>query len=683
MSRFASAARALLAASIVVAVASQALPARADGAPSSPDDVVQAPEPGDALDIAAALEAAGVFAYDGEPAGDVGALADDLLREAAAFREHPLDVNSAPLGNLLRLPFLDPGAALRIVAARAEGGPFATTEELVDRGCLSPEAYALVAPYVTAVAPRDAVAGAAGNAGARTARAAGNARAAPAPALRWSALVRGSSSSTVASRAPGSFARLRAAHGDRLRLGLACERDQGEASLADHAALGAEWRPVEGLRVGVGDLGVAWGQGLVAGASGIASVAGFPRRSERLRIYDGASESTARRGAYAEAERGILRAQVVLARTRLDAGLNAEGLVSSLRASGLHRTDGERAGRDALEEELVAVRLTLAPRPGARFAATVARFRYDPAFAAGDPERQRFRFAGSALRLGGADALLRGERWQVGAEVAATEDGAAAWAGAAKASLGRAAVAFGAARFAPDYWSPLGSGAPGVPGGMNGAAAWLRVAYRPAAGTEAWCEALVTRRPWRSYLCELPDGRRQLAFGIERPFGALGRVSLTLRETARFTEGGDPRRGVREVARSARLDWRASGDPRFTVSALRAAQAARAESAGPGGESATGSAFALGVRTESPVGDRARLDAGCFVVSRRGDAPTLTVYEPRLPGEFGLVSLNASGARWYARLRAGLGAGVGISARVAGGPGRGRLDAGAAIEYGG
>ncbi len=116
---------------------------------------------------------------------------------------------------------------------------------------------------------------------------------------------------------------------------------------------------------------------------------------------------------------------------------------------------------------------------------------------------------------------------------------------------------------------------------------------------------------------------------------------------------------------------------------MRATASADSVASVSGGEVASGSALVAAVRLETSLGERTRLDAGILAVSREHDAPSVVQYEPRLPGEFGLVSLNASGARWYARLRSGLRLGVGLTVRVAGGPERGRVEAGVGIEVGG
>jgi len=136
-------------------------------------------------------------------------------------------------------------------------------------------------------------------------------------------------------------------------------------------------------------------------------------------------------------------------------------------------------------------------------------------------------------------------------------------------------------------------------------------------------------------------------------------------------------------SRLVRADWKSAGDPELSLSALRATAPVDSVLSVAGGEVASGSALVVAVRLGTSLGDHTRLDAGIIGVSRKGDAPSVVQYEPRLSGEFGLVSLNASGTRWYARLRSGLRFGVGLTARVAGGPQRGRVEAGIGIEVGG
>ncbi len=65
---------------------------------------------------------------------EAGLLLEQALRDLAALRRNPVDINAASVSELLRVPFLDPVTAVAIVAHRRESGPFARVEDLVQAG---------------------------------------------------------------------------------------------------------------------------------------------------------------------------------------------------------------------------------------------------------------------------------------------------------------------------------------------------------------------------------------------------------------------------------------------------------------------------------------------------------------------------------------------------------------------
>ena len=284
---------------------------------------------------------------------DVEEATRDLLREAAAFREHPLDVNDAALSALLRIPSLSPAAAARIVASREKDGPFAALADLTSRGVLSASEaerarpYLIAAPVETAGGARPAADAAPGDA----ATASGAAPRTPPPGALWSLRLR-SSAGRDDGAAMGdleavarTYARFRLALGERLLAGVSCEKDPGEESLFDHTAFFALWNVADGtssgaapstvgrggsrrdaaprLSLGVGDFSGSWGQGLVMGSGTLASSRSYPRERDRLSGYDGAGEALARRGLFVEAAKGRARVHAFGASTR--PGRNGRG----------------------------------------------------------------------------------------------------------------------------------------------------------------------------------------------------------------------------------------------------------------------------------------------------------------------------------------------------------------------
>jgi hypothetical protein len=404
----------------------------------------------------------------------------------------------------------------------------------------------------------------------------------------------------------------------------------------------------------------------------------YPRRHDSVRRYDGAGESTARRGAFVTASRGRAQVAAVVARTPLDAAVDEAGLVTSIRTSGHHRTEGEKEGADRLEETLVAVRLSVDGPVGLRISGTALRVAFSPGLAPRDPERQRFAFCGEELTAGGIDVrfgtreLAGGCELRAGCEAASTSGGGLAALAAARLVSGGSRLSAGGAYLSRDYWVPLGGGAPGFSGGSNGAVGWLRAEYRSRANWEVWAAARVAGRPWRSYHSELPDGSVSLGVGGEFRTKRDWRIAAESKTRSRVgREGTLPATAPTGESRT-RVSIRTGGSVPLEVSAWRSASLSNGLEAG--------SLLAVALRIGGSLGGGTSYAAGLVSASLTGSAPTLVRYEPRLPGEFGLTSLNAPGTRWYIRVQTGLRAGWGLSARASGGPGRGTMQFGLGLD---
>lgn len=622
---------------------------------------------------------------DVEPGADDVTPDDSVLREVLAGLEDE-DVNAAGLSELLRVPFLDPAAAVRIVARRDVLGPASSLDELVARGCISREALPAVRPYlvarhvvhppipatVTPEAPADTAASAPGTAGSPVSW---ELRLRATAQERWDAAwgARGAVNGT------GTFARLRVSYGDRLDLSVACEKDAGESGLADHSVVSLVWRDVAeaaedgpAFTVGAGDFVGSWGQGLLLRSGGFPSEAAYPRRRDSVRRYDGAGEGTARRGVFVTASRGRACVRAVLARSALDASIGEDGLATSIRSTGYHRTEGEREGASSLDESLAGARVTFERSEGLELSASVLRFGYSPGLGPGDPVRQRFGFSGEDLTAGGFDVRTSVGELRAGCEVAATSAGGVAALAAARLERGNSRLNAGAAYLSRDYWAPLGGGVPGFSGGSNGAVGWLRAEYRSGADWKVWAATRIARRPWRSYYSELPNGSSSVTVGCEFRSRRDWRIAVESRVRSRTDSEGDPPATADGIVRRTSVSLRTMGSVPVVVSAWRVT------SLSDGLEE--GSSLAVALRVSGGLTDTCSYTAGLTSMSSRGNTPPFVQYEPRLPGEFGLASLNGEGARWYIRIQMGLPAGWGLSARLSGGPERGQTQFGLGLD---
>lgn len=603
---------------------------------------------------------------------------DEMLRRLAAFRDNPVDINTAGVAELSRVPFLGPGSAVRIVADRRALGPFPALDDLVERRCLDSATLEVVRPYIVAVAVPDGTA-ADGRASAPSEDASGlvwdfRAR------LAFSEGYEESWATDTFSAWAAGFSRLRVSLPNGLSVGLAGGKDKGEERWHDHVAACLSWRARDTARLDaavvrsacMGDFTGSWGQGLTLRSGTFSSASSYPRRTDGLRAYDGAGESAPRRGVFLELARGRASVTAVAALTRLDASIDDDGLVTSVRTSGYHRTESEETGAGALEERLLGGRIRLAVTEGLRVGGSVLGLSYKPGFAEGDPERQRFGFSGDGLGICGLDLLAGGPGADAGLEVARTSSGGVAILGAARIARGRARVHAGAARVSRDYTSPLGGGVPGYSGGTNGTSAWAGVAYRARAGWKLSAEMLVRRRPWRSYLLELPDRAVSLRASLTARLGRRGRLVVDARRRYAQDEEGDPASTVRRSLVRTGASLNSGGSSSCGLSVTRVVSLLE--------NVEEGSLLALGVKAARDVGCSTSVDGGITSVVKTGNTPSLVRYEPRLPGEFGLRSLNASGTRWYIRVQVKGPFGSGLTFRLGGGPGKGRTEMGIGID---
>ncbi len=476
-----------------------------------------------------------------------------------------------------------------------------------------------------------------------------------------------------------SYARLRVSYADLLDLSVACEKDIGEENLADHSAVSLVWRggadaPEDGpaFSIGLGDFAGSWGQGLLLRSGGFPSEAAYPRRRDSVRRYDGAGEATSRRGAFVIASRGKVCVRAVLARTRLDAAIGEDGLATSIRTTGYHRTEGEREGALSLDESLVGVRVSVERIAGLELSASLLRFGFSPELAPGDPVRQRFRFCGDELTAGGFDVRTSIGGFSAGCEVATTSAGGLAALAAVRLRRGGCRVSAGGAYLSRDYWSPLGGGVPGFSGGSNGAVGWVGAEYRSGADWKVWAASRVTKRPWRSYHSELPNDSASVTVGGELRTKRNWRVAVESKVRARSDSEGDPPVTGEGIVRRIRVSLRTKGAVPVTVSGWRVT------SLSDGREE--GSLLAVALRIDGSIAGRSSYTAGLTSMISQGVVASLVQYEPRLPGEFGLTSLNVPGARWYIRVKTGLPAGLGLSVRLSGGPERGQTQFGIGID---
>jgi len=196
--------------------------------------------------------------------------------------------------------------------------------------------------------------------------------------------------------------------------------------------------------------------------------------------------------------------------------------------------------------------------------------------------------------------------------------------------------------------------------------------YRSGPDWKIWAATRIARRPWRSYHSELPDASTSVTIGGELRTKRDWRVAVESKVRARSDGEGDPPVTTEGTVRRTRVSLRTRGPVPVVVSAWRVTSLYDGQE--------EGSLLAVALRIDGDIGGTSSYTAGLAAMASQGSVPSFIKYEPRLPGEFGLTSLNVSGTRWYIRVQTGLPAGLGLSVRLSGGPERGQTQFGLGLD---
>ncbi len=465
--------------------------------------------------------------------------------------------------------------------------------------------------------------------------------------------------------------RWRMRHRDDLSLGIVLDKDPGEPWWSGPPLTGPDYvsahayvrRPVAWCKaLALGDYEIRLGQGLAIWQGGgffSAGPADRRRWAETLRPHTGALESGFFRGAAAQLEWGKKwEGLLFVSRRRRDASVDENGTVTALRESGYHRTESERAGRQALGET--------AAGAAVQWRGAVANLRayglwthFDRPLKPDTTELyRRFSFRGQTEGLLGADAVLslRGARLYAEA-VGNLGGGWAALIGAGLKAGDAVRLSATARHFSRDFTALHGR--PASRSGRSEAETGLELAadIHPAPRWRATLLADLYRFPWLRYGVGSPslgcDWSAQVFFQPTKSLTMALQIRQNQSERDGFEAGESSTRrrlgiGARVEAQiSPGLEWR------MRAEWMRAS----------GGPSSP-----MGIWLGQDVGFSQKgwgLQARLAIFRVEDYDSRIYVYENQVRFAFSAPAFQGDGLRWYLNARADLGPNGTLWARLA------------------
>jgi hypothetical protein len=296
--------------------------------------------------------------------------------EAAQIVDHPLNLNTASIEELHRIPAISNLIASRIIDRRRRGR-FASLDDLLEIDGITPELLSFIRPYLrigrlkkgqninvsflnrTSTEMEE-----------RRGFSNGSYPGSPAKVLNRLHLSIGRESSPLSSMST------------ELEIGILTKKDPGEQRLTDFSTAYAGISvPSLGAHFIIGDYQMEAAEGLIfwrstAFGKGSDVIAPARKNGGGIHPYNSSGENSFFRGIGASMELEKVGFQVLYSNKTLHANLDSFGCISSIDKSGLFRTESELQKRNASREELIGCRAAAYLSDGLKMGCTLYRTRF-------------------------------------------------------------------------------------------------------------------------------------------------------------------------------------------------------------------------------------------------------------------------------------------------------------------
>jgi len=366
----------------------------------------------------------------------------DYLEELA---RSPVNVNSASLVDLLRIPGITLFQARSVIESRNNNGLFNKLYEVKDAGKFSEGLFSLISPFMT------------------LSRIPSRKVEMRQRSLRELEKRRAFTDGTYAGSILKNYTRLQYMHNASASCGFLVEKDAGEACLTDHSVMYARWESQKkNVDITVGNFSLDFGQGLLFARPGFFSKSSDPIqpviRAERgVKGYVSSSELVSLRGAAFHSSIRQTEVYTFYSSASRDVYIDDLGQVTGFRTSGYHRTETENSGKNRLNETVRGFRIKYDAPYYVMLGITGAAVRYSSGIVQDDSKFMTFAFSGNKLRTAGADISFNVKNMRFGAEYGVSDPGTAGFVSGITWSDGPTVVGLLYRDYARDFYSPFGS----------------------------------------------------------------------------------------------------------------------------------------------------------------------------------------------------------------------------------
>lgn len=307
------------------------------------------------------------------------------------------------------------------------------------------------------------------------------------------------------------YTRYRLSRSKDFSAGFISEKDPGEKNFLDHTAFHLQLQNKGNLRnLVAGDFLLQFGQGLVFSAGYAAGKGGEPvyttRRSNLgAKPYNSLIENGNFRGLAVTYRLGKVEVTAMGSRKRRDASVSEEEEFSSLLTAGMHRTEGEIAGRKAITEQNFGGNVSY-QLDHLRLGLSVLHTRFDHHFRKRDLLYNFYEFGGKANTVLGPNLSVSRQNFTFFAEAARSSSGGYGYVAGLVGSLGKQVeVSLNHRNYRPDFHTLYGNAFSEGSRTINEKGIYAGLKYRIRKGWELAGYYDSFRFPWLKYRVDGPS----------------------------------------------------------------------------------------------------------------------------------------------------------------------------------
>jgi hypothetical protein len=278
--------------------------------------------------------------------------------------QNPVDINTAGISELQRIPFLDFSIAELIINHRSKYGLFFSTSELYAIREIPKDLTRQIIPFVSVSPAEQPVA----EETVKEKNFLDGIRSSSKIYLRSRTVNdiqtrKGFAENRFAGSKPGIYNRMQIKYDNNFRIGLLSEKDPGEREFNDFTSFHLYANDLGMVKNAVlGDYILEFGQGLALWnlygfSKGSDAINPVKKKDRKIVPYTSATENNFFRGAAATLDLNPFQVSAFYSKNKLDANIDPEtGMIISTPIDGLHRTEGEISRRKTAEETFYGAR---------------------------------------------------------------------------------------------------------------------------------------------------------------------------------------------------------------------------------------------------------------------------------------------------------------------------------------